>query len=269
MTSIEPNFATIWLAVIALSVGLLTLIAGGESLISGAVKIADRFGMSPLLIGLTVVAFGTSMPELFVSLNASFSHHSDIMVGNVIGSNIANIGLILAFCAALTPLAIDFQRLKIEFYLLVTAELLVIVIVLLGEFSRTAGILFTVSLIAYTVIVYCREVRTRRKLQVACCPIRREKKVASYPLIVILILTGLLLMWLGSEYFIKGAVDIARFFGLSELIIGLSIAAIGTSLPELASSISAIRRRSGDILVGILSAVISSISSWSWALPGS
>jgi len=248
MTPIEANFSSIWLALMALIGGLVCLIAGGESLVSGAIKIADRLGMSPLLVGLTVVAFGTSMPELFVSLKASFSNHSDIMVGNVVGSNIANIALVLAFCAVLAPLKIDFSRLKVEFYLLLGSYLVLMAIVAFGSFSRLSGLLFTVSLAAYTVAAYWREVKKANRKSVTKKP--PHKKSAALPLTAVLVILGLFLMWLGSDYFIKGAVDIARFFGLPELVIGLSIAAVGTSLPELASSISAIRRRSTDILVG-------------------
>ncbi len=246
--NIEPNFATLWLSGTALIFGLGLLFIGGEMLISGAAKIALRLGMSSLLIGLTVVAFGTSMPELFVSLNASFSGHSDIMFGNVVGSNIANVGLVLAFSALLSPLVIHFNRLRIELYMVIAAGLLLLALTIWGYFPRPVGILFTSILAVYTVLSYRKEAKENNRKA-------KEGEVdksnhSPYPLISGLVIGGLVFMWFGSDYFIMGAVDIARFFGLSDLIIGLTLAAVGTSLPELASCISALRRKEGDILVG-------------------
>ncbi len=245
----DPNFSSLWLSIISLAGGLVLLIAGGEFLVSGAIKIAKRVGMSRLLIGLTVVAFGTSMPELFVSINASFSNHSDIMFGNVVGSNIANIGLVLALSAIMTPLVIEFDRLRVELFLVTIAGLLVMAFVQLDYFYRPLGFLFTGTLIAYTIISYRQEAKKNRQNS-GTNAAKQAEHFTPYYLICGLVLAGLVLMWFGSDYFIKGAVDIARYFGLSELIIGLTLAAIGTSLPELASSISAIRRKEGNILVG-------------------
>jgi len=248
MPETATNFPTLSMAVFALFAGLVTLISGGEFLVSGAVKAADRLGVSPLIIGLTVVAFGTSMPELFVSLNAAISHHPGIMLGNVVGSNIANIALVLAVCAIIAPLNIDFRRLRVEFYLLIGVEITLVPFGLLGHFPRWAGLLFCLSLIVYTYAIYRRQSRLRPTLPKGSET--ENRRPAPYPVIIAFVGGGLFLMWLGSEYFIKGAVDLARFFGISELVIGLSVAAVGTSLPELASSLSAIRRNSSDILVG-------------------
>lgn len=246
----DPNFSSLWIASLALLFGLSTLVAGGESLISGASKLAGRLGMSPLLIGLTVVAFGTSMPELFVSIIATTQGHPDIMLGNVIGSNIANIGLILGLSALLYPLAIIFQRLALEFYLVIGASLIVFASGFFGLFPRLLGVFFSLALIIYTFLSYknAHNEKKNAALSGASAPSTHYK--APYLLIVSLCLGGLILLWFGSDYFIKGAVDLARFFGLSELVIGLTIAAVGTSLPELASSFSAIRKKEGDILVG-------------------
>ena len=222
------------------------LVAGGDLLISGAVKLAARLGMSSLLIGLTVVAFGTSTPELFVSVNAALRGHPNIMLGNIIGSNIANIGLILAISAILYPLAIQFQRLAKEFYLLIGTSLVLIIAAYFGTFPRFLGFSFIFLLIGYTVLA-CRVETSRRSTNPK--PVKTTG-LNPYFYIISLCTGGLVCMWFGSEYFIKGAVDLAHFWGLSELVIGLTMAAIGTSLPELASSISAIRRQEGDMLVG-------------------
>lgn len=239
------NFSSLNLAFLALTGGLAILVAGGDLLISGAVKLAARLGMSSMLIGLTVVAFGTSMPELFVSLLASLHGHPQIMLGNIVGSNIANIGLVLALSALIYPLAVNFKRLARELYLLSGIYATLFFVAYWGFFPQFLGIIFIGLLIAYTIYA-CWLESTRRS-----GPAKTDKTV-SQPLfyIFVLCLGGLICMWFGSEYFIKGAVDLARFFGVSELVIGLTVAAVGTSLPELASSISAIRRRNSDILVG-------------------
>lgn len=242
------NFSSTWFSALALISGLLLLLAGGESLISGATKLATRLGMSPLLIGLTVVAFGTSMPELFVSINATVGGHPDIMFGNVVGSNIANIGLILALSAIIYPLTVHFHRLKIELILLIAASLVLAAATGYGFFPRSLGVLFCCALFAYTYFAYRSENKVNSLKPAQSAAERAE--LPSYPFIVLLSVFGLVLMWFGSDYFIAGAVDLARFFGFSELVIGLTLAAVGTSLPELASCLSAIRKNQADILVG-------------------
>ena len=159
---ITPNFSSIWLSLLALAGGLSLLVAGGETLISGAVKLAGRMGMSSLLIGLTVVAFGTSMPELFVSLNATLQNHPDIMIGNVIGSNIANIGLVLAISALLFPLNVHFSRIATELYLVLIASFLLVGITWIGTFYRVFGILFVMGIIAFTFFSYRREIHKNK-----------------------------------------------------------------------------------------------------------
>nr|MBF0220816.1 calcium/sodium antiporter [Desulfobulbaceae bacterium] len=232
----------------ALISGLLLLLAGGESLITGATKLAARLGMSPLLIGLTVVAFGTSMPELFVSINATIGGHPDIMFGNVVGSNIANIGLILALSAIISPLAVCYHRLKVEFILLIAASLVLVAATVYGSFPRGLGLVFSSTLFAYTYVAYRLENKVKNSKSVHFDP--ENSQQPSYIVIALLCVIGLVLMWFGSDYFIAGAVDLARFFGLSELVIGLTLAAVGTSLPELASCLSAIRKNEADMLVG-------------------
>ncbi|VAW42514.1 Inner membrane protein YrbG, predicted calcium/sodium:proton antiporter [hydrothermal vent metagenome] len=241
------NFSSPALAGTALLGGLTVLILGGEMLISGAIKIAARLRMSSFLIGLTVVAFGTSLPELFVSLKAAWRGHPDIMLGNIVGSNIANIGLVLAIAALLYPLTVRFKDLARELYLLLTVSLVLLIAAWFGYFPRPLGILFIALLIIYTIRA-CRVEGAKHKSQLPA--IEEQPPAAGLTRITLLCGGGLLCMWFGSDYFIKGAVDLARLFGLPEMVIGLTMAAVGTSLPELASSISAIRRREGDIVVG-------------------
>jgi len=240
-----PESPSVWLAGGMVVGGLIMLIAGGEMLVIGAVRLARRLGMSPLLIGLTIVAFGTSLPELFVSLAASFSGYPDIMIGNVIGSNIANIGLILGLSAVIYPIRVKYGKIIIELYMVIVASFLVFIIGGLGFFYRIFGLFFVATLVFYTVVAYQRA--SRNKVQNFASETQHNY---AYSKILFFCGAGLLIMAAGSDIFIDGAVAIARFFGVAELVIGLTLAAVGTSLPELATSFSAIRRRQSDILVG-------------------
>ncbi len=251
-----PNFSSVFLSLLALACGLVILALGGDMLVAGAKKLARRWGMSSLLVGLTVVAFGTSTPELFVSLVAIGQNHPDIMAGNVVGSNIANIGLVLGLSALLTPLGIKLQAIIKELYIILASTLLVWLITRHGLFSRPFGLLFVGGLVLYTFISY-RQARRRKEIIEKIMPPADEdadNPATAGPFFPLagLTLGGLLLMAVGSNLFIDGAVDIARFWGVSELVIGLTLAALGTSLPELASSVAAIRRRESNLLVGNL-----------------
>ncbi len=245
----EPNYPSLLLSGIALIGGLVLLTAGGEFLVSGAGKLAKRLGMSSLLIGLTVVAFGTSMPELFVGLVALFQDHPDILTGNVIGSNIANVGLILGICAIITPLPVRFKSVSRELYIVLAATLVVFIVAWHGSFPRFLGFVFVAFLIFFTVQSFRQEARNKTST--------RNKpggdnanELSSLPSIILATIIGLGCLPLGSNFFIKGAVDIALHFGVSELVIGLTLAAVGTSLPELASCLAAIRQHQTKILVG-------------------
>jgi cation:H+ antiporter len=244
----EPNYHSFLLSWIALIGGLVLLTAGGEFLVSGAGKLAKRLGMSPLLIGLTVVAFGTSMPELFVGLIALFQNHPDILTGNVIGSNIANVGLILGLCALITPLPVRFKSVSMELYIVLTATLVVFWVAWHGTFQRFLGFVFAASLVFYTVKSF-RQAAGKKSIQHESDRNNTCDSMSMLP-IILLTLLGLAFLPFGSNFFIKGAVYIARHFGVSELVIGLTLAAVGTSLPELASCLAAIRQRQAKMLVG-------------------
>jgi len=243
----DPNFANLTLSMLALTAGLVMLVMGGESLVSGASKFALRHGMRPMVVGLTIVAFGTSTPELFVSLNAAFQDHVDIMIGNVVGSNIANIGLVLAICAICRTLPVRFETIRREIFLVLVVSVLVFVIAWSGVFYRILGFLFIAGLVWYTINA-CRRKNNRISEDVLANTAKLQKE--SQGKIIGLQIGGLLLLAYGSDLFIDGAVDVARHLKISELVVGLTVAAVGTSLPELASSLSAVRRRESDILVG-------------------
>lgn len=243
-----PNYSSILLAWSALVGGLILLTGGGEFLVSGAAKLAQRLGMSSLLIGLTVVAFGTSMPELFVGLIALSQDHPDILTGNVIGSNIANIGLILGICALITPLPVKFRSVSLELSIVLAATIVVFLAAWHGTFPRPVGLFFFLSLIFYTTQSFRLAAGTNKKAHKS--DRSAKQKSPSLPAILALTVIGLACLPVGSNLFIKGAVDIARYFGVSELVIGLTLAAVGTSLPELASCLAAIRQRQTNILAG-------------------
>jgi len=246
----EPqfHFHSVWYAFLAVGGGLAALAAGGEILVAWSVKLARSLGMGPLLIGLTIVAFGTSLPELFVSLSALSQGLPDMMIGNVIGSNIANVGLILGLAALIRPFSMHFKTVSSDLYLLLLASVAFMAFTVVGFFSRSAGMVSVSLLILYTIWSYRKASATRKK-NIA----ETDRQVFSSPsrsIMSCFIILGLLLLTGGSSLFIAGAEDVARFFGLSELVIGLTLAAVGTSLPELASSFAAVRRKQEDILVG-------------------
>ena len=248
-----PSLTNLIMPLLIMTGGLALLVAGGETLVAGAGKLARRWGMSPLLIGLTIVAFGTSLPELFVSLTAVRQGFPDIMIGNVIGSNIANIGLILGICALLAPLGMGLTLVVVEMKLLLAASAVLCLLTAYGFFPRIVGLLFVTALLVYTFRAYRLENQAAVKLaggegdgEEAAAPGWRD----GVAMALFQVAGGLIALAYGSEMFIDGAVRFARIMGVSELVIGLTLAAVGTSLPELATCLSAIRQGHTAMLVG-------------------
>ncbi len=232
-----------------LAVGLVLLVAGGEGFVRGSVAIARRFGMSSLLIGLTLVGFGTSLPELVTSLQAAFDGAPGIAVGNVVGSNIANILLILGITALIYPVVVDKAVLRRDGGVLVLASLAGLTIVLIGTLGRLAGVVLVIMLIAY--IVYSYIVDRRAQANAAYDQeIEQTGGDQPLPISILFVIGGLALTIIGARLLVSSAVEIATALGVSETIIGLTVVAIGTSLPELVtSSIAAIRRHT-DLALG-------------------
>ncbi|MDF1615391.1 calcium/sodium antiporter [Desulfurivibrio dismutans] len=240
----------VWPLLILLS-GLLLLWGGGELLVGGARRLARLWGMPPLLIGLTVVAFGTSLPELFISLAASWRGHPEIMLGNVVGSNIANIGLVLALSLLLVPLRLSFRTVALELGLLHLVTALLLALAFYGFFPRLGGVLFVGTLIFYTFQAYRSSSAAKQAARHQAAEIEHQPRDGGAIIrALLLVIGGLAALAWGSELFIHGAVAIASYFGVSELVIGLTLAAIGTSLPELATCLVAIRHRQDALLVG-------------------
>lgn len=230
--------------------GFVALIAGAECMVRGAAHLATSFGISPLVVGLTVVAFGTSAPELGVSLMSSASGQAGIAVGNVVGSNIANILLILGLSALAAPLVVSRQLLRIEVPLMVGVSLLAWGMALDGVISRPEGLLLFCGVIGYTVWAIARSRRENREAEPEQATTDAGDSGGSLLRNLLLILAGLALLGSGSNWLVTGAVSMAKFFGVSDLLIGLTIVSIGTSLPELATSVMASLRGQRDMAVG-------------------
>jgi cation:H+ antiporter len=240
---------------LTLAAGLILLAAGAEILIRGAVALALAARISPLVVGLTVVAFGTSAPELVVNLQSAWAGEADLAMGNVIGSNIFNILLILGLAAMIRPLVVSEQLVRFDVPLMIGLSLLVWVMALDGRLGRVDGCLLTLTLVVYTVWV----VRKSRREQ---AELRREyveeigdtAKAPTSPIGYFVqfaqVAIGLAMLVFGARLLIDAAVDVARDFGISELMIGITLVAAGTSLPEVATSVIATVRGHRDIAVG-------------------
>jgi cation:H+ antiporter len=235
-----------------LIVGLLGLVAGGEMLVRGAVSVAERAGLSPMVIGLTLVGFGTSAPELVTSLQAAFAGSPGIAVGNVVGSNIGNILLILGIAAVLRPVAIDSSALKRDGAVLAGASLVMLAAVMTGMIGRAGGLGFFALLIAYLVATLLIE---RRRSTAAGAVYAAEADAVPQvsmrlPASLATTLAGLVITILAARALVFGAVGLAQAAGLSETLIGLTIVAIGTSMPELVTAVIAVRKGQGDVAFG-------------------
>jgi cation:H+ antiporter len=226
-------------------VGLAMLCFGGNWLVSGGVVIAKKLRISNLIIGMTVIAYGTSTPELAASIAAA-GEHSEIILGNIIGSNIANIGMVIGIAAILVPLAISKLTLRKEIPLMLGVSLLLIVLSLDGELSEYDGLILIGSLVAFTIYTY----KDAKKQRTDNSENTDDTKNNVYLKAGGLIALGVALLGVGAYLTVENAVVLAKEFGLSEKLIGLTVIAIGTSLPELITSIIAIRKGHTDIGVG-------------------
>lgn len=233
--------------------GLIFLIIGAEILVRGASKVASGLGISPLIVGLTVVAFGTSAPELAVSIGGAMSGQADIALGNVVGSNIFNVLFILGLSAIIVPLTISEQIIRFDVPLMITVSVIVFLVCLDQIITRFDGLLLVAGLILYVIILVFLSLRTQyskkepdQKLQ----SVKHSRAPVNWPLNIFLVIIGLALLVLGSRWFVNGAVSFAGYLGISEMVIGLTIVAAGTSMPEVVTSVIAAIRGERDIAVG-------------------
>lgn len=234
--------------ILILGLGILAL--GAEFLVRGGSSMASHLGMTPLLVGLTVVAFGTSAPELLVSVGGSLKGQDDIAVGNVIGSNIFNVGFILAVVALLNPINVKLSALKLDAPIVVGVSLISALVAVSGVISRPEGMALVVLLVAYT-LLNIRLARKEAKTEVGMeFEVGVPKPATSILLDLGLIVGGLVLLMVGSSFLVGSTTRIAQAMNISDAVIGLTIVAAGTSAPELATSVIAAKRKQSDIAVG-------------------
>lgn len=235
---------------ILFSSGLVLLILGAEMLVRGASRLAVAAGISPLVVGLTVVAFGTSSPELAVSLKASFTGEPDILMGNVVGSNVFNVLLVLGFSALIAPLAVQQQLVRLDVPLLIGASLLVYAMSLDGRLGRIDGAVLFAGIVGYTFFLIRASRRESAEVRAEYDEVFGAAPRHRWVIDVALVAAGLALLVLGARWLVDGAVALAVSFGASKTVVALTIVAAGTSLPEAATSIVASVRGERDIAVG-------------------
>ncbi|WP_148254287.1 calcium/sodium antiporter [Aidingimonas lacisalsi] len=240
------------MALVLFVVGLVFLIIGAEALVRGASRMAGAMGISPLVIGLTVVAFGTSSPELAVSTKSALVGQADIAVGNVVGSNIFNVLFILGVSALIVPLVVAQKLLRLDVPLMIGLSVLTLVFAYDGQFSRLDGVILLLGLVVYVAfLIYAsRQESAAERQEDANALVDSAAGGFGWLKNMALVVVGLVLLVLGSRWFVDSAVAFAQYMGISEMVIGLTIVAAGTSLPEVVTSIIAALRGERDIAVG-------------------
>ena len=224
--------------------GLLLLFVGAEMLIRGAVSLGERFGLSPLVIGLTVVAFGTSAPELVVSVDAALAGYGGIAIGNVVGSNICNLALILGAVAVLRPAVVDRGLIRGAGPVMIAAAVGLVVLLANGRLSRLDGLLLTAAIVIYTVA------SLRSRDMAAGLAGETPGAVRSTAVALVLFAAGLALLLAGGSLFVKGGAALALALGVAPAVVGLTVMAVGTSMPELATSVVGAVRGQGAMATG-------------------
>lgn len=236
-----------WLALV---IGLVVLYFGAQALVKGGAGLALRLGLTPLVIGLTVISFGTSSPEMVVSLQAALGGNGALSIGNVIGSNICNIALILGLCALVTPLTATAQVIRREVPIMIGVSVVALLMLIDGHLARWEGALLLSGLIVYTVLT----VKQARAETTAGAGKEYAEEIVhksvALGLSLAQVLGGLAALVVGSHFFVQGAVALAVSWGLSQVAIGLTIVAVGTSLPELATSLVAAIKKESDVAIG-------------------
>ncbi|ACF13715.1 Na+/Ca+ antiporter, CaCA family [Chloroherpeton thalassium ATCC 35110] len=241
-------------AILLLVGGFVLLVFGAEVLVRGASRLAVMFGISPLVIGLTVVSFGTSSPEIAVSVQSSFAGQADLALGNVVGSNIANILLVLGASAIAAPLTVSIQLVRLDVPLMIGVSILLLLLGLDGNLSLIDGVVLFLGVVGYTSFLVIQSRKQSKAEQEAANEEygidEQESAMQRWLINPGFIVIGLVMLVFGSDLLVDGAIIIAKAFGVSEFVIGLTIVAVGTSLPELATSVVASLRGERDIAVG-------------------
>ncbi len=230
---------------LSLLAGIVMIYLGAEGLVWGGSRLATRFRVPPIVIGLSVVAFGTSLPEFTVSIYSVLSGVQDIAIGNVVGSNIANVALILASSVVIFPIVANYNEIRADLWIVVAITVFFIMLSLDGSLGRVDGALLVIG-----IVLYLWRLSRIRTLTPELAPKEKGKRLSTY---LAGIVGGLIVLALGTHLFIDAAVKLARTIGISELVIGVTIVAVGTSLPELATSlVAAFRKQTGIVLGNIL-----------------
>ncbi len=234
------------LSLLGLVAGSLFLYFGAEGLVRGSASMAIKKGITPLIVGLTIVSFGTSSPELVVSVSAALRDNPAIAFGNVIGSNICNIALICGVSALIRPIRVNLKLIKNDIVIMIGATLLLIVFALDQNIGRIEGVVLLAGIIGYN--IFTLKMAKKEKY----IPDEAEKENVSEKtwLDFLFIVGGLLILVLGANLFLSGAIEIAQYLGASDVVIGISVVALGTSLPELATTVVAAVKNKGDISIG-------------------
>jgi len=229
--------------------GLVVLILAGEFLVKGAVGLALRFNISTLVIGMTIVAFGTSAPELLVSLKAAIEGHPEISIGNVLGSNIANIALVLGITTIILPINVGKSTIRIDWPIMMLSTIAFFLFILNGVIEWWEGLLYVIALVVYNILMIKK---SNSSAELDDDLVKKEQDKYGLLKNIVFVIIGTLGLAFGANWLLDGAVEIALNFGVSEYVIGATVVAFGTSVPELATSIVAACKKQTDISVGNL-----------------
>jgi len=239
---------------VVLFFALVAMVAGAELLVRGASRLAAMIGVSQLVIGLTIVSFGTSAPEFVVSIKGALANHSDLVVGNCIGSNIFNVLFIIGICAVVAPLVVTKQLIRLDVPIMIGSNLIFLFFSIDGIIDRYDGLFLLTSFALYYGFIIYKSLQENSSMadnnQNTSCTVKSNRTWSTIIKQIGLITTGLILCISGAEWMVDSAVTLARVLGVSELVIGLTIVSIGTSLPEMATSLVATIRGQRDIAIG-------------------
>ncbi len=242
--------------ILLFTLGLILLYVGAEFLVRGSSRLALLARIPPIIIGLTVVAFGTSFPEFVTSMVAAWQDKIDLAIGNIVGSNITNICLILGISGIIIPITIDPTMVKKELNWMMATSILFWIFGLGGTINHLEGAVLFAGIFAFTLIMIRNSMKERQNIKDEESLTRESEKLhklpvsARFSIYLVMTVGGIILLMFGSNWLVESATNIARIFGVSEVIIGLSLVAFGTSLPELATAIIAIVRKENEILLG-------------------
>ena len=231
---------------LGIPLGIVMLYFGSDWLVKGAKNLALRLGVAPFVVGLTVVAFGSSAPEMVTSVVSA--NTPAIILGNVLGSNIVNIGIAIALAAIVCPLAAKYDTMRMEVAMMIITSFAVFILVALNILSLWVGIGLIAALIIFLYVIY-RAKKDNTEGQEAYTSEVEEGSTQGYPILIALIAVGLILLYFGARFFVDGAVELAHMIGISDLLVGLIIVAIGTSLPEICICLIAASRGENDLAV--------------------